>query len=79
MGSGLDALGPVGGRDRRGGVTWLLRRHPASRVSPFTLLVPPVGIGAAWVALGERPNPAELAGTAVVLVGLALVASARSG
>ncbi len=56
--------------------TWLLRQHQASRVAPFTLLVPPVGILAAWVALGERPNVAELAGAVVVLVGLALVSSA---
>ena len=55
--------------------TWLLRRHPASRVAPFTLLVPPVGIAAAWIALGQQPNTAELAGTAVVLAGLALVTS----
>ena len=59
-----------------GAWTWLLRRHPASRVAPFTLLVPPVGIAAAWVALGERPGAAELAGALVVLVGLALVTSA---
>jgi O-acetylserine/cysteine efflux transporter len=59
-----------------GAWTWLLRRHPASRVAPFTLLVPPVGIAAAWIALGERPGGAELAGALVVLVGLALVTSA---
>jgi len=60
--------------------TWLLRRHPASRVAPFTLLVPPVGIAATWIALGEQPNTGELAGTAVVLAGLALVTSAaRAG
>jgi O-acetylserine/cysteine efflux transporter len=59
-----------------GSWTWLLRRHPASRVAPFTLLVPPVGIAAAWIALGERPTAAELAGTVIVLVGLASVTSA---
>ena len=52
--------------------TWLLKRHPASRVAPFTLLVPPVGILSAWVALDETPNAAELTGAGVVLVGLAL-------
>ncbi len=57
--------------------TWLLRRHPASRVAPFTLLVPPVGIAATWIALGEQPSTGEVAGTAVVLAGLALVTSAR--
>jgi O-acetylserine/cysteine efflux transporter len=53
-----------------GAWTWLLRRHPASVVAPFSLLVPPVGIAAAWIALGERPNLAEAAGAAVVLAGL---------
>jgi O-acetylserine/cysteine efflux transporter len=52
--------------------TWLLKRHPASRVAPFTLLVPVAGILSAWAALGEVPNAAELAGAAIVLAGLAL-------
>jgi O-acetylserine/cysteine efflux transporter len=51
---------------------WLLGRHPASVVAPFTLLVPVVGIAAAWVALAEVPTAAELGGAAVVLGGLAL-------
>lgn len=59
-----------------GSWTWLLRRHPASRVAPFTLLVPPVGLVTAWIARGERPNGAELVGAMIVLVGLALVTSA---
>lgn len=59
-----------------GGWTWLLRRHPASRVAPFTLLVPPVGIVTAWIARGERPGAAEVAGTLLALAGLALVTSA---
>jgi O-acetylserine/cysteine efflux transporter len=53
--------------------TWLIRRHAVNRVAPFTLLVPPVGIGAAWVLLGERPTATEVAGALVVLVGLAVV------
>lgn len=52
--------------------SWLLKRHPASSVAPFTLLVPVVGIVSAWIALGEQPNGAEWAGAAVVLAGLAL-------
>jgi O-acetylserine/cysteine efflux transporter len=52
--------------------TWLLSRHPASHVAPFTLLVPVVGIATAWLARGERANVAELAGASIVLVGLAL-------
>jgi O-acetylserine/cysteine efflux transporter len=56
--------------------TWLLRRHPASRVAPASLLVPPVGIAAAWIALGESPSTGELAGAAIILAGLALATSA---
>ena len=56
--------------------TWLLRQHPASKVAPFTLLVPVVGIAAAWIALGEVPTVAEMAGAVVVLAGLALTTNA---
>jgi len=55
-----------------GAWAWLLGRHPASTVAPFTLLVPVVGIAAAWLALNEVPSGAELIGAAVVLTGLAL-------
>jgi O-acetylserine/cysteine efflux transporter len=51
---------------------WLLGKHAASTVAPFTLLVPVVGIATAWIALGETPSVAELAGAAVVLGGLSL-------
>jgi O-acetylserine/cysteine efflux transporter len=54
-----------------GAWAWLLGKHPASTVAPFTLLVPVVGIAAAWLALDEVPSGAELIGAAVVLVGLA--------
>jgi O-acetylserine/cysteine efflux transporter len=56
--------------------TWLLRRHPASRVAPVTLLVPPVGIATAWIALGQTPTVVELAGAAIILASLALATSA---
>src|SRR5918999_259486 len=39
---------------------WLLGKHPASEVAPFTLLVPVVGIATAWLALGEVPSGAEI-------------------
>lgn len=55
---------------------WLLRRHEASKVAPFTLLVPVFGITTAWLALGEEPNAAEAAGAIVVLAGLALTTGA---
>jgi O-acetylserine/cysteine efflux transporter len=59
-----------------GAWAWLMRRHQASRVVPFALLVPPVGIASAWVALGEQPNATELTGAGIVLLGLAVATSA---
>lgn len=59
-----------------GSWTWLLKRHEASKVAPFTLLVPPVGIVSAWIALGEQPGATELAGAGIALAGLALVTGA---
>ena len=49
---------------------WLLSRYPASTVAPFTLLVPVVGILAAWLLRGEQPTWGELLGSLIVLVGL---------
>jgi O-acetylserine/cysteine efflux transporter len=50
----------------------LLARHATSAVVPFVLLVPPVGIVSAWLALGEVPNGAEVAGGAVLMLGVAI-------
>jgi O-acetylserine/cysteine efflux transporter len=50
--------------------TRLLKRHPAAKVAPWSLLVPVVGLWAAAVAFGERPLPLQWAGTAAVLLGL---------
>ncbi len=54
--------------------TWtsLLSRYPASTVAPFSLLVPPVGLLAAWLLLGEQPSTLGLLGSGVVVAGLAL-------
>jgi O-acetylserine/cysteine efflux transporter len=49
----------------------LLASYPSSAVVPFTLLVPVVGMSAAWLALGEVPTPAELAGGLLLLGGVA--------
>jgi O-acetylserine/cysteine efflux transporter len=51
---------------------WLVSRHAASTVAPFTLLVPVVGIFTAWLVRGEHPTWGELLGSLIVLVGLAL-------
>jgi O-acetylserine/cysteine efflux transporter len=57
---------------------WLLRKHPAVLVAPFTLLVPIVGMTCAVLLLGEEVTWWKLAGAALVLSGLALnVLSAR--
>lgn len=52
--------------------TTLMGRYPASRVAPFSLLVPVVGFTTAWLILGEHPHPVELAAGAVVVTGVLL-------
>ena len=32
---------------------WLMSRHPAGRVAPFSMLVPVSGLTTAWLVLGE--------------------------
>jgi len=49
----------------------LLASHPSSTVVPFTLLVPVVGMSAAWLVLAEVPSPTELAGGLLLLGGVA--------
>jgi len=49
----------------------LLAKYPTSSVVPFTLLVPVVGILAAWLAQGEQPSVPEIIGGAIMLAGLA--------
>ncbi|WP_153398918.1 EamA family transporter [Ornithinicoccus halotolerans] len=52
--------------------TWLMARHPAGLVAPFSMLVPVVGMSTAWVVLGESHTAGELAGAAVVVTGVLL-------
>lgn len=52
--------------------TWLMARHPAGVVAPFSMLVPVVGMSAAWVLLGEAVSAGELLGAAVVVAGVLL-------
>lgn len=56
-----------------GGViwAWLLMRHPASVVAPFTLLVPVTGLVSAYVVLGEMITSIEVLGALFVIAGLA--------
>ncbi len=53
-----------------GGWSALLRRHPASVVAPFTLLVPIFGLSSAALLLGETVAHLTWAGAALVFVGL---------
>ncbi|MFI2284100.1 EamA family transporter [Nocardia beijingensis] len=57
--------------------TYLLGRYPAGLVAPFSLLVPIVGIAAAWAFLGETPAPLSLIGGVVVLAGAFAATSSR--
>ena len=55
----------------------LLARYPAALVAPFALLVPPVGIAAAWLIQGERPGAAEIVGGAILLTGVVITTLSR--
>ena len=52
--------------------TRLLMRHSPAQVAPWSLLVPVVGLWAAAAAFGEQPTPLQWAGSAAVLLGLAV-------
>lgn len=56
--------------------SWLMARHPAGIVAPFSLLVPVVGMSAAWLVLGQAVSVTELGG-AVLIVGGVLLGSFR--
>jgi O-acetylserine/cysteine efflux transporter len=49
---------------------WLLGRHPASVVAPFTLLVPITGLLSGYIVLGEVITPVEVIGALLVIAGL---------
>ncbi|MFD3594775.1 EamA family transporter [Nocardia sp. NPDC058640] len=49
--------------------TYLMSRYPAGTVAPLSLLVPVVGIAAAWAVLDEQPSMFALLGGAVVIAG----------
>ncbi|MFE1347983.1 EamA family transporter, partial [Streptomyces sp. NPDC058757] len=51
---------------------WLLRRHPASSVAPFSLLVPVFGMSSAALFLGEPVTPLRWAAAALLVGGVAL-------
>ncbi|WP_328400404.1 EamA family transporter [Streptomyces sp. NBC_00390] len=51
---------------------WLLRRHPASSVAPFSLLVPVFGMSSAALFLGEAISPLRWCAAALLMGGVAL-------
>lgn len=53
--------------------TGLLKKFPASRVAPFSLGVPVIGLLAGIFLLGEQVAPLQWAGAALVLCALACV------
>jgi O-acetylserine/cysteine efflux transporter len=55
--------------------TWLLARHPAGVVGPFSMLVPVVGMATAALVLGEVPEPLEMVGGVAVVGGVLLGAT----
>lgn len=83
--TGLWALGGLGYTVVLGTVvgsgiwTWLLSRHPAARVAPFSMLVPVVGLLTAWVVLGETLSALEVGGAVVVVLGVLLGSGALGG
>lgn len=57
--------------------TWLLARHPAGVVAPFSMLVPVAGILTAGLVLGEVPGRLELIGGVVVVAGVLIGSGIR--
>lgn len=57
----------------------LLKKYPASTVSPWSLWTPPFGMLAGVIFLGQIPQPIEWVGAAVVLLGIliSVVGAAR--
>jgi O-acetylserine/cysteine efflux transporter len=58
--------------------TRLFQRHPATRVAPFSMLVPVIGLWAASYFLDEQLRGVQWAGVACVLLGLVFNQSGAS-
>lgn len=50
--------------------TWLMARHSAGTVAPFSMLVPVTGLSLAWLVLAEVPALLELVGGVLVVAGV---------
>jgi O-acetylserine/cysteine efflux transporter len=53
--------------------TWLLKRHAANRVAPFSLGVPVIGLAAGMLTLGETVSAWQWAGSVCVVMALVVV------
>lgn len=51
----------------------LIMRVPADRILPFLLLMPPTGVLAGWLLLGEALSAGLLLGGAIIIAGLAVI------
>ena len=58
---------------------FLLRRHPASAVAPFSLLVPVFGMSSAALFLGEAVSPLRWCAAALLVGGVALTSLGGAG
>ncbi|MEV7343025.1 EamA family transporter [Streptomyces sp. NPDC093544] len=56
---------------------WLLHRHPASTVAPFSLLVPVFGMSSAALFLGESISPLRWGAAALLVGGVGLTSVVR--
>lgn len=56
---------------------WLLDRVPLVRLGAALFLVPVTGV-AVSIVVGDRPEPAELAGIAAVLIGIGIISLGRA-
>ena len=56
-----------------GGMSYLFKNHPVSRVTPITLAIPVVGISAAVVFLDEPLTSLRLAAALLTIIGVAVV------
>lgn len=57
--------------------SWLMARHPAGVVAPFSMLVPVVGMSSAWLLLGETVTAGEASGAAAVVAGVLVATRPR--
>jgi O-acetylserine/cysteine efflux transporter len=51
----------------------LIMRVPADKILPFLLLMPPTGVLAGWLILGETLSAGLLLGGAIIIAGLAII------